>query len=391
MEHADFTGGSNGGSDGGTRALRPPIAFDFYNHYAKSVGFGARKSKTWKNSKGEYVKQLFVVRFVAYTGRWHMTLFVESHNHDCLDPNRAGNSYPTCRKMAEADASQMNNMKDAGISTPHIYAMLANQADVLAFDAIYKKNKYLCSVVVFFGVNHHNQTVVFGSALVTDENKEVYVWLLQQLLAAMKGKTPISVITDGASLMKFAIEAVFLNSHHRLCAWHLIRNATIAKVSCVDKVVEDCEDKYFQFKWHYLGVYNIESIGCLMDLCRQLSYVASRRQERFHLVRDTVLSLIEDFKIEDEQEKQVGAEADDLDGIFSKNPQNCRSKGRPSEKVKRKPQRCCICRMGYNKKSCPLAKDIQQTNVSCATSHGINGNPFEEGLDADAKMIDDYG
>ncbi|KAL4293446.1 protein FAR1-RELATED SEQUENCE 5-like [Arachis ipaensis] len=156
--------------------------------------------------------------------------------------------------MAEADASQMNNMKDAGISTPHIYAMLANQAggyenvnytlrdmyneisrsqldyeifgDVLAFDAIYKKNKYLCSVVVFFGVNHHNQTVVFGSALVTDENKEVYVWLLQQLLAAMKGKTPISVITDGASLMKFAIEAVFLNSHHRLCAWHLIRNAT---------------------------------------------------------------------------------------------------------------------------------------------------------------------
>ncbi|KAL4293447.1 hypothetical protein AHAS_Ahas18G0129000 [Arachis hypogaea] len=165
------------------------------------------------------------------------------------------------------------------------------------------------------------------------------------------------------------------------------RTTSRCEVSCVDKVVEDCEDKYFQFKWHYLGVYNIESIGCLMDLCRQLSYVASRRQERFHLVRDTVLSLIEDFKIEDEQEKQVGAEADDLDGIFSKNPQNCRSKGRPSEKVKRKPQRCCICRMGYNKKSCPLAKDIQQTNVSCATSHGINGNPFEEGLDADAKML----
>ncbi|RYR26752.1 hypothetical protein Ahy_B02g061060 isoform K [Arachis hypogaea] len=84
------------------------IAVDFYNHYAKSVGFGARKSKTWKNSKGEYVKQLFVcsregfrpekyynmenrkrepksetrcgclarfvVHFVAYTGRWHVTL-----------------------------------------------------------------------------------------------------------------------------------------------------------------------------------------------------------------------------------------------------------------------------------------------------------------------------
>ncbi|RYR10175.1 hypothetical protein Ahy_B05g078650 [Arachis hypogaea] len=127
------------------------IAFDFYNHYAKFVSFGARKSKTWKNSKGEYVKQLFVcscegfrpekyynmenrkrepksetrcgclarfvVRFAAYTGRWHVALFVESQKHDCLDPMLVG-FLPTHRKMAEADASKMNNMKDADISNP---------------------------------------------------------------------------------------------------------------------------------------------------------------------------------------------------------------------------------------------------------------------------------
>ncbi|XP_057730639.1 putative protein FAR1-RELATED SEQUENCE 10 [Arachis stenosperma] len=138
------------------------IAFDFYNHYVKSVGFGARKSKTWKNSKGEYVKRSFVcsregfrpekyynmknrkrelksetrcgcltrfvVCFVAYTGRWHMVLLVELHNHDCLDLRLVIGFLPTHRKMAEADANQMNNMKDVGISTLHIY-MLANQAD----------------------------------------------------------------------------------------------------------------------------------------------------------------------------------------------------------------------------------------------------------------------
>ncbi|RYR20995.1 hypothetical protein Ahy_B03g066232 [Arachis hypogaea] len=132
----------------------------------------------------------------------------------------------------------------------------------------------------------------------------------------------------------------------------------------------------------------LSQYGCLVDWCRQLSYVASRRQERFHLVRDTVISLIEDFKIEDEQEKQVGAEADDSDGIFPKNPQNCRSKCRPGEKVKRKPQRCSICRMeGHNKKSCPLAKDIQQqTN---ATSYGINRNHVEEGFWA-SDLEEDY-
>jgi hypothetical protein len=52
-----------------------------------------------------------------------------------------------------------------------------------------------------------------------------YVWLLEQLKAAMKGKTPISVITDGDVAMRNAIKRVFPNSYHRLCAWHLLRNA----------------------------------------------------------------------------------------------------------------------------------------------------------------------
>jgi hypothetical protein len=28
--------------------------------------------------------------------------------------------------------------------------------DVVAFDAAYKRNKYMCPLVVFSGVNHHN-------------------------------------------------------------------------------------------------------------------------------------------------------------------------------------------------------------------------------------------
>jgi hypothetical protein len=40
----------------------------------------------------------------------------------------------------------------------------------------------------------------------------------------MKGKTPISVITDGDVAMRNAIKRVFPNTYHRLCAWHLLRN-----------------------------------------------------------------------------------------------------------------------------------------------------------------------
>jgi len=98
--------------------------------------------------------------------------------------------------------------------------------DVLAFDATYRNNKYNFPFVVFSRINHHNQTIVFGSGLVMNETEDTYVWLLDQFLTAMKGKAPVSVITDGDLVMKNAIKKVFMNVHHRLCSWHLLRNAS---------------------------------------------------------------------------------------------------------------------------------------------------------------------
>ncbi|XP_015970746.1 protein FAR1-RELATED SEQUENCE 5-like [Arachis duranensis] len=42
----------------------------------------------------------------------------------------------------------------------------------------------------------------------------------------MQGKAPQSVITDGDPAMRIAIQFVFPDEHHRLCVWHLLRNAT---------------------------------------------------------------------------------------------------------------------------------------------------------------------
>ncbi|KAJ1428168.1 Zinc finger, PMZ-type [Sesbania bispinosa] len=98
--------------------------------------------------------------------------------------------------------------------------------DVLAFDATYQRNKYHYPLVVFSGINHHNQSIIFATTLVGDETEETYVWLLQQFLVVMKGKCPTAVITDGDVAMRNAIRRVFPNASHRLCAWHLIRNAT---------------------------------------------------------------------------------------------------------------------------------------------------------------------
>ncbi|XP_015969902.1 protein FAR1-RELATED SEQUENCE 5-like [Arachis duranensis] len=81
--------------------------------------------------------------------------------------------------------------------------------DVIAFDTTYKKNKYSCPLVIFNGVNHHNQIIIFAAALIMDETTDTYIWLLRHLIFAMKGKTPTSIITDGAMTIRNAVRDVF--------------------------------------------------------------------------------------------------------------------------------------------------------------------------------------
>ncbi|KAH9779917.1 protein FAR1-RELATED SEQUENCE 5 [Citrus sinensis] len=97
--------------------------------------------------------------------------------------------------------------------------------DVIAFDATYRTNAYRKPFVVLLGVNHHRRTIVFGFALLSDETEHTYTWLLHTFLSAMEGKQPKTVITDGDKAMRNAISKKFPHSHHRLCCWHLGRNA----------------------------------------------------------------------------------------------------------------------------------------------------------------------
>lgn len=99
--------------------------------------------------------------------------------------------------------------------------------NVLAVDATYRKNSYMCPFVVFSGLNHHNQSIVFVVAVVGNETEETYMWLFDQFVLAMgTGKTTVSIITDGDVPMPNAIRQVLPSAHHRLCAWHLLQNAT---------------------------------------------------------------------------------------------------------------------------------------------------------------------
>ncbi|XP_019447325.1 PREDICTED: protein FAR1-RELATED SEQUENCE 5-like [Lupinus angustifolius] len=54
---------------------------------------------------------------------------------------------------------------------------------------------------------------------VSNETEETYVWLLEKFLEVVNGKQPKCVIIDGDLAMRNAIQRVFPEAHHRLCAW----------------------------------------------------------------------------------------------------------------------------------------------------------------------------
>ncbi|KAL4357096.1 hypothetical protein AHAS_Ahas09G0152500 [Arachis hypogaea] len=215
------------------------IAFEFYNRYARTRGFSARKNRTRKSCAGVLKLKKFVgisvgqiYRALAnHIGGYEYLSFTQRDMYNKIAKQRRqlrGDAYAVLKYLEDQATNDLslyfNHHMDAdgtlrnlfwcdGLSMAD-YSLFGN---VLPFDATYKRNKYMCPLVIFSGVNHHNQTIVFAAALICDEEKDTYRGLLQQLKVEMNEKAPVLVIMDGDPSMKFSIEKEFPSAHHRLC------------------------------------------------------------------------------------------------------------------------------------------------------------------------------
>ncbi|KAJ4768509.1 FAR1-related sequence 3 [Rhynchospora pubera] len=127
--------------------------------------------------------------------------------------------------------------------------------DLVIFDSTYKLNRYNMVVVPFLGCNHHRSTIIFACGIVSCENNETYRWLLEAFLQAMYQKHPESVLTNGDHAMGKAIKSVFKGTAHRICSWHMDRNAQkyIHDPAVLQKFKEllsgICSREEFEKKW----------------------------------------------------------------------------------------------------------------------------------------------
>ncbi|KAL4282845.1 hypothetical protein GQ457_16G015180 [Hibiscus cannabinus] len=98
--------------------------------------------------------------------------------------------------------------------------------DIVVFDTTYRTNRYNLVCAPFVGINHHRQTIMFACAFLLDETAASFAWLFKSFLQSMGNKSPKIIITDQDHAIGKAIEEVFPDSRHRLCLWHISKNAS---------------------------------------------------------------------------------------------------------------------------------------------------------------------
>ncbi|CAL5346566.1 unnamed protein product [Camellia sinensis] len=97
-----------------------------------------------------------------------------------------------------------------------------NFDDVVFFDTTYIKNEYKLPFAPFIGVNHHCQFLFLGCALIADETKSTYAWVMRAWLRAMGRHAPKVILTDQDKALKEAIAEVFPDARHCFCLWHIL-------------------------------------------------------------------------------------------------------------------------------------------------------------------------
>lgn len=192
-------------------------------------------------------------------GKWFIFNFVEEHNHEILPDdfyntmrgrkNQEANA--VCQKkglqlvlderdvellldyfvhmQAEApgfyyvidfDAeARMRNVFWVDPKGRHDYNLFS---DVVFFDTHYIRNKYRIPFVPVVGVNNHFQFILLGCALIGDETKSTFTWLMRTWLRAVAGHSPKVVITDNTRSLIEATRDVFPNASHCFCPWHVL-------------------------------------------------------------------------------------------------------------------------------------------------------------------------
>ncbi|KAJ3699260.1 hypothetical protein LUZ61_002965 [Rhynchospora tenuis] len=269
-------------------------AFEFFNDYAKRKGFSVRKSIIKRDKTNAAIKYRrfycsrhgfrekkhidkpnrkrqhklltrcgcpvkFCVRLDKRTGMWWVQDFIDCHNHDLAAVDAAPFLRSHCF-INEAQKLEISSKRASGIRNCQILDYDARCRGGYQNRGYQEKNLYNFSTgqeqskLLEDDADSIISTIMFACGIVSCENTKTYRWLLEAFLEAMYQVHPESVITDGDLAMGKAIKSILKGTTHRICSWHMERNANkyIHGESAMQKfrnLVYTCSSEEFEEKW----------------------------------------------------------------------------------------------------------------------------------------------
>jgi hypothetical protein len=182
--------------------------------------------------------------------KWYVTRVTIGHNHE-LSPSKDCHNYIARSRHLrlgtgsvvalrdyfsrmrtvndnfyfEMDMDAECRLKNVFWADARSRASYVDFGDAVTFDTTYLTNKYKM-FTPFVRVNHHNQSILFGAALISSEDTTTFVWLFETWLKCMKGHAPRAIIIDQDRTIKSAIKKNFSNDRHRFSLWHILKKAS---------------------------------------------------------------------------------------------------------------------------------------------------------------------
>ncbi|KAL4275240.1 hypothetical protein AHAS_Ahas20G0087400 [Arachis hypogaea] len=224
-------------------------AYTSYVAYTKDIGFAVRKGDSQGLQEKKHYERVdrkrpykpetrtncnakLVVFLDKSCGKWRTKALVEEHNHDLASPTFT-NVITLHRKITEGHKAHIHSMHEAGFQTTQMMGFFAYMCGGYRNLNFISKDLYN-----YMDGVRQSRIVERDAAAEINYLKARLSWIQWQLcnirialrstlVTCFDLMDPKVIVTDGDESMREAIRSEFSNAAHRLCTWHLARNAIV--------------------------------------------------------------------------------------------------------------------------------------------------------------------
>lgn len=101
-----------------------------------------------------------------------------------------------------------------------MHFLFSSISDLLLLDCTYQTNLFSLPLLIMVGMSNISMSFNVAYSFMNSESEEVYRWALEQPTLSL-ASAPGVVVTDYDQALSNAVEAVFPESLHLLCRWHI--------------------------------------------------------------------------------------------------------------------------------------------------------------------------